>query len=76
MIEYDKIDISVGIDIKKTDVSKECKIFHYWYFKVIGFNYKPYLCNGYNDLMQRVASFKHLAIAYVKEVLTELTFAI
>ena len=32
MLEYDKIDISEGIDINKTNKSKECDICHYWYF--------------------------------------------
>ena len=36
MLEYNRIDISEGIDIKKTNTSKECKIFHYWHFKDIG----------------------------------------
>ena len=29
MLEYDRIDISEGIDINKTDVSKECKFCNY-----------------------------------------------
>ena len=33
MLEYDRIDISEGIDINKTNLPKECDIFHYWYFK-------------------------------------------
>ena len=33
MLEYDKIDISEGIDINKTNASKECKTCHYWYFR-------------------------------------------
>ena len=41
MLEYDRTDISEGIDIKKTKASKECKIYHYWYFKDIGFKYEP-----------------------------------
>ena len=32
MSEYDRIDISEGIDIDKTNKSKECNICHYWYF--------------------------------------------
>ena len=32
MLEYYRIDISVGIDINKTNASKECDICHYWYF--------------------------------------------
>ena len=58
MIEYERIDISEGIDVNKTNLSKECDICHYWYFKDIGFKYEPYLCNGCHDLMQK-------AIVYV-----------
>ena len=46
MLEYDKIDISEGIDVNKTSPSKECDICHYLYFKDISFNYEPHLCNG------------------------------
>ena len=66
MLEYDRIDISEGIDIKKTKESKECKICHYWYFKDIGFKYEPHLCNGCHGLMQKVVSFNDVAIVYVK----------
>ena len=37
MPEYDRINISEGIDVNKTSSSKECDICHYWYFKDIGF---------------------------------------
>ena len=33
MLEYNRIDISEGIDINKTSASKECDICHYWYSK-------------------------------------------
>ena len=42
MLQYDRIDISEGIDINKTKVSKECKICRYWYFKDIGFKDEPH----------------------------------
>ena len=29
MLEYDRIDISEGIDVNKTSASKECDICHY-----------------------------------------------
>ena len=29
MLEYDRIDISEGTDVNKTNVSKECDICHY-----------------------------------------------
>ena len=66
MLEYDRIDISEGIDVNKTNASKECDICHYWYFKDIGFKYEPYLCNGCHDLMQKAMSFNDVAIVYVK----------
>ena len=66
MLEYDKIDISEGIDIKKKNKSKECKIRHYWYFKDIGFKYEPHLSNGCHGLMQKAVSFNGIAIVYIK----------
>ena len=35
MPEYDRVDVSEGIDINKTHESKECKICHYWYFTMV-----------------------------------------
>ena len=61
MLEYERIDISEGIDIKKTNASKGC-----WYFKDIGFKYELYLCNDCHGLMQKAVSFNDVAIAYVK----------
>ena len=66
MLEYNRIDISEGIDVNKTSASKECDICHYWYFKDIGFKYEKYLCNGCHDLMQKAMSFNNVAIIYVK----------
>ena len=66
MLEYDRIDISDGIDINKTSALKECDICHYWYFKDIGFRCEPYICNGCHDLKQKAMSFNDVAIAYVK----------
>ena len=63
MLEYDRTDISEGIDVNKTNASKECDICHYWYFKDIDFKYELYLFNG---LMQKAMSFNDVAIVYVK----------
>ena len=54
MLEYDIIDISDGININKTNASKESDICDYCYFLDKNFNYEPYLCNGCHDLMQKV----------------------
>ena len=67
MLEYDKIDISEGIDINKANASKECDICHYWYFLDKIFNNEPYLCNVYHDLMQKAMNFNDVAIAMIIE---------
>ena len=74
MLQYDKIDISEAIDIKKTKKLKECKICHYWYFKDIGFKYEPHLCNGCHGLMQKAVSFNNIAIVYVKDIAYRIQF--
>ena len=66
MLEYDRIDISEGIDVNKTNLSKECDICHYWYFKDIGFKYESCLFNGCHDLMQKAMSFNNVAIICVR----------
>ena len=67
MLEYDRIDISEGTNINKINLSKECDICHYQYFKDIGFKYEHYLCNGCDYLMQKSMSFNNIAIVYVKK---------
>ena len=32
MLEYEKIDISDGIDVNKSDKSKKCMLCYCWYF--------------------------------------------
>ena len=66
MLEYDRIDISDGIDVNKTSLAKECDICHYWYFRNIGFKHEPGLCNGCHDLMQKAVSFNNVAIMLKK----------
>ena len=54
---YDRIDILERIDINKTNASKKCDICLYWYFLSKNVSYKPYLCNGCHDLMQKAINF-------------------
>ena len=45
MLEYDRIDISEGIDIKKCkEMSRECSLCKFYYFLDKKFNYGPYFC--------------------------------
>ena len=76
MLEYERIDISEGIDINKTNKSKECMLCHYWYFLDNNFSYGPYLCDGCYNIMQKPTDFKNIAIVYVKKVCTEFIFYI
>ena len=66
MIEYEGIDIPEGIDVNKTNLSKEYDTGYYWYFKDIGFKYQPYLCNGCLDLMQIAMGFNNIDNVYIK----------
>ena len=64
MLEYDRIDISEGIDINKCDeASKECSLCKFYYFLDKNFKYGPYLCDGsgYNMSMKTV-SMQNLTI--------------
>ena len=66
MLEYNRIDISEGIDINKTNASRECEICLYWYFLDKGFKYEPCLCNGRHYLMQKAMNFNDAAIVSIK----------
>ena len=74
MLEYDRINISEGIDIKKTNASKECKICHYWYFKDIGFKYELHLCKSCHSF--KAVSFDNIAIVYVEGSAYKIHFGI
>ena len=66
MLRYQKIDVSEGIDINKTNASKECKLCHYWFFKDIGFKFEEHVCNKYHDLITIAYSLKDIAILNAK----------
>ena len=66
MLEYEKSDISEGIDVNKSSNSKKCRLCNYWYFTDRNFDYGPYLCNGCHDMSMKVASLNNLAIIYSK----------
>ena len=53
MLEYDKIDVSEGLDVNKTNDSRECFIYHYQHFLKINFGFEPKVCDSCHDLMQK-----------------------
>ena len=40
MLHYDRIDVSEEIDVNKTFASKECDVYHYWYFLHYSFKFQ------------------------------------
>ena len=64
MLEYDRIDLSEGIDVNKTSNSRECCFCHYYYFLDINFNYQKYLCDGCHDKSMKANNMQNLAIVY------------
>ena len=63
MLEYDRIDISEGIDIKKCkETCRECSLSNFYYFLDKNFKYGPYLCDGCYGMSMKVVSMKNLAI--------------
>ena len=45
MLIYERIDDSEGIDLDKTDKSKECMICYYWFLQEKNFNFEKLICN-------------------------------
>ena len=66
MLQSQRIDVSEGIDINKSNKSKECMICHYWYFIDIGFKFQSYACNGYHDLSMKVYDLDDFMILNIK----------
>ena len=66
MLQYQKIDVSKGIDVNKTSASKECELCHCWFFKDVGFKFEKHVCNGCHDLLTMAYSLKNIAILSAK----------
>ena len=62
MLQYEKNDASEGIDLNKTSASEECELFHYWFFKDVGFKFEEHVCNRCHDLLTMVYSLQNIAI--------------
>ena len=74
MLEYNRIDISEGIDVYMTNKSKEYMLCHYYYFLHKNFSYGPYLCDGCYNIMQKCNKFKNIAIVHVKKSVHRIYF--
>ena len=67
MVYYHRNDISEGIDLAKSNNSKECMICHYCLFNH-GFKFEDSVCNGCHDLTMLNVSISDIVIITVKGV--------
>ena len=65
-MQYNKINVSEGIDVNKTIASKECELCLYWFFKDIRFKFEEHVCNKCHDLLTIAHSLKDIAILSAK----------
>ena len=76
MLEYEKNDVSEGIDVNKSsDKSRECRLCHFWYFLDKNFHYQKYYCNGCHDMSIKAVSINNLAVIYSKGNAYRVNFA-
>ena len=65
MLEYDRIDISEGIDVKEcNETSRKCSLCKFYYFLNKNFNYQIHLCDGWHYISIKATSMQNLAIIY------------
>ena len=66
MLEYDRIDLSKGIDFNRISGSRECSICHYCYFLKISFSFQAIAWDCCHNLMQKTVRFNDVTVAYIK----------
>ena len=66
MLQYEKIDVSEGIDVNKTSASKECELCHYCFFKDFRFKFEEHVCNRCHNLLTMAHFLKNIAILSAK----------
>ena len=67
MLNYDRIDVSEGIDVSKTsEWDKSVIIVTINIFLNKGFKFQPYVCNRCHDLLMMYLSFSSIYILNIK----------
>ena len=67
MLHYERIDISEGADLAKSNNNKECMICHYFFFNH-GFIFLYSVCNGCHDLSILSVNISDIAVITVENV--------
>ena len=60
MLQCEKSGVSEGIDINRTNASKECMLSHYWYFKDVGLKFEPNVYNKCHDILMAAYELKKI----------------
>ena len=66
MLYYHRIYFSEGINVNKTNTSKECDICRYWYFLNYSFTFQPYVCNTCHNLFMMSMNLNDIDILNIK----------
>ena len=69
MLYYDRTNISEGIDLTKSNNSKEYMIGHYWFFNH-GYKFQDYVCNGCHYLTMLSVTIRDIPFITVKNAFT------
>ena len=70
MLEYDRIDISQGIDINKCEEpSARCSLCNVYYFLVKNFSYGPFLYNGCYDMFLKAVSMQNVLLIIMEIII-------
>ena len=67
MLYHESTDIRKGIDLTKSNKSKEFMICHYWFFNH-GFKFQESVCNGCHDLTILCLNISDITIITVRNV--------
>ena len=77
MWQYEKIDVSEGIGINKANVTEECLLCHYWYFKYVGYKLEPDVRNKCHDLLMSAFELKEILQYWMqKRLIADVIYAV
>ena len=66
MLYYERIVVSEGIHLNKTNASKACDVCHYWKFLKFSFTFQPNVCNRCHDLLMMSMGLSDITILNIK----------
>ena len=74
MLYYNRVDISEGTDLVKSNNNKECIICHYLFFSHGRFKFQDSVCNGCHDSTILTINKSNIAIITVQNVIIAVLF--